>query len=219
MTIADWEQIDAALTGSALMISGVAPLRPEDNLPPHLRSVILLSPDEPGFWPQYSASAEANDGAPDPIDRWSTRVITALANELNAQAIFPFGGPPWAPFQRWAQASGRAWVSPVGMLVHDVSGLFISFRGALALPQAAPNLRPGRSPCKRCAAQPCKTACPTEALTNMGYDLASCHAYLDTVPGVDCLSQGCAVRRACPVGQANRLTAHSAHHMKAFHAP
>jgi hypothetical protein len=55
------------------------------------------------------------------------------------------------------------------------------------------------------------------ALKGSGYDLATCHAFLDTGPGGDCMGRGCAVRRACPVGQDRRMAAQSAFHMADFH--
>src|SRR2546423_5076054 len=54
-------------------------------------------------WKHFKESPEAQDAAPDPLDRWSLRVIGALAQELGATALFPFGDPPWLPFQRWAR--------------------------------------------------------------------------------------------------------------------
>ena len=196
----------------ALLVAGVAPLLPEDGLAGRFRSVDLLAPDEPGFWPLFSASPELADGDPHPLDRWSRRVVGHIACRLGTKAVFPFGGPPWRPFTAWARRSGRAWPSPVGLLVHDSLGLWISFRGAILLEEEAPPATSPR-PCDACPA-PCLSACPVGALSGAGYDLASCHAFLDTGP--DCL-QGCHVRRACPVGAGRRLPQQSAFHMKAFH--
>ena len=71
--------------------------------------------------------------------------------------------------------------------------------------------------CEGCAA-PCLTACPAGALTGAGYDLPRCHAFLDTPAGRDCMGQGCAVRRACPVSQGYaRVPEQSAYHMGQFH--
>ena len=89
------------------------------------------------FWDILTTAPEFS--APDhPVDRWSARVITALAEQVRARAIFPFGGPPYAPFPDWARRSGRAWNSPVGMLVHDTAGLLLSYRGALAFSGSIP---------------------------------------------------------------------------------
>jgi hypothetical protein len=197
---------------AGLFVAGVAPLLPEDGLPPRFRSAALLAPDEPGFWPLFAASPEAGDGAPDPLDRWSRRVIGRMACQLGTKAVFPFGGPPWRPFTTWARRSGRCWESPVGLLVHDSLGLWISFRGAILLEAEAPAVLSVR-PCDTCPA-PCLAACPVGALGPAGYDVPACHAFLDTGP--DCLG-GCRVRRACPVGQDRRLPAQSEFHMQSFH--
>jgi len=56
------------------------------------------------------------------------------------------------------------------------------------------------------------------AFTEAGYDVPACHAFLDTSAGQDCLTTGCAVRRACPVSQSyGRVPEQSAYHMRQFH--
>ena len=199
-----------------LFVAGVAPLLPEDGLPERFRSVALLAPDEPGFWPPFSASPEMRDGASDPLDRWSRRVIGQLACALGTKAVFPFGGPPWRPFTGWARRSGRAWPSPVGLLVHEAAGLWISYRGGVLLEEGSLPATASR-PCDACTTKPCLAACPVGALAPDRYDVSACHAALDTSGGQDCLQGGCLVRRACPVGAGRRDPAQSAFHMKAFH--
>ncbi|MFD0859757.1 ferredoxin [Roseovarius aquimarinus] len=181
-------------------------------------TVILLGPAR-DFWPALKAGPEWQDGAPDPVDRWSLRVISALAEHMKAAALFPFGGPPYQPFLRWAMASGRAWQSPAGMLVHDTQGLWVSYRGALRFAGEIALPPPSIRPCDSCEGQPCMTACPVDALSAArGYDVAACHGFLDTPAGGDCLRQGCKARRACPVSQAfGREAEQSAYHMGHFH--
>lgn len=183
------------------------------------RTVVLLGPGR-GFWLHFKQSPEWRDGAPDPIDRWSTRVVTALAHGFDAEALFPFGGPPYLPFLRWAMDSGRAWQSPAGMLVHDVAGLMVSYRGALRFDYAMDlPTPPARSPCDTCEGQPCMSACPVDALSAaQGYNVDACHGFLDTAGGMDCMSMGCRARRACPVSQSfDRDPEQSALHMRSFH--
>lgn len=189
---------------------------PEDGAPAGCGTLVLLGPDGPDFWPLFGASPERRDGLRDPLDRWTVRVLAALAGEFGAVPLFPFGGPPYVPFTAWARRSGEAWISPVGLLVHARLGLFVSYRGALALPERLALAPAGRSPCDGCAA-PCLAACPVSALTAGGYDVAGCHGFLDGAAGADCLGRGCAVRRACPVGRGRRPEAQSAFHMAAFH--
>ena len=126
------KDIEAAIGPHSLTIYGA--LHPDPaTVPEKVRTLVLLGPREPGFWGHFTASPEYLDGQPDPLDRWSERVISAVAKSLGTRAFFPFGGPPYQPFIQWATASGRAHVSPVGLLVHDTSGLWVSYRGALGL--------------------------------------------------------------------------------------
>lgn len=178
-------------------------------------TLVLLGPGR-DFWAILTAAPEfTNDH---PVDRWSRRVITDLAGRLDARAIFPFGGPPYAPFLDWAKRTGHVWDSPVGMLVHDTNGLLVSYRGALAFAERLEILPTGGgSPCASCEAKPCLTTCPVSALGAQGYDVPACHAFLDSTAGQDCMTRGCAVRRACPVSKgAYRTEEQSAHHMRAF---
>ena len=180
------------------------------------QTMVLLGPTEPEFWSVFTQDSEYFDKEENPLDRWSQRVIGKLAERFMATALFPFGGPPYHPFIDWALQSGRVWQSPVGLLVHDTSGLFVSYRGALLVPERLELPATGASPCEVCAEKPCLSACPAAALGKDGYDVPRCHAYLDS-DGTDCLSGGCTVRRACPVGQNKRLPPQSAFHMRAFH--
>lgn len=180
-------------------------------------TLLMLGPAEPGFWPHVTAEPEFADGAPDPLDRWSARTVGGLAGTFGGSAHFPFGAPPHRPFYAWALRTGRAWASPVTLLVHDVAGLLVSYRGALALPDRLELPAPPPRPCDGCA-RPCLAACPADALTGAGYDVAACRGFLDTGPGALCLTQGCRVRCACPVSQGYaRLPEQSAYHMRLFH--
>jgi hypothetical protein len=180
------------------------------------QSIVLLGPG-PGFWPAFTASNEFADGAADPLDRWSKRVVGALAEAWGGEALFPWDGPPYPPFIAWALASGQSWSSPVGLVCHETQGLWCSFRGAVRLPGELPRTS-SDSLCESCAGQPCRTACPAGALTADGYDTGACHAWLDTPEGADCMISGCVVRRACPISAGlGRSEDQSGFHMRAFH--
>ena len=209
-------QIEVLAATHHLAVLGGFAAGPTDGLPPGTKTLLLLGPREPGFWPHLKAQPEW--GADDPADRWSRRVIGKLACDLGAKALFPFGGPPYNPFYKWALKSGRCWESPVRLLVHDAAGLFVSFRGALALKEAVKLPPAGPKPCDTCMEKPCLTACPAGALTGAGYDLQNCHSFLDTTAGQDCMTTGCAVRRTCPLSLAYaRMPEQSAYHMGQFH--
>ena len=209
------DDIDSAAQLQHLTVFGALHTMPKDDLGEG--TLVLLGPHEPGFWPFVSASPEFTDDVPNPMDRWSARVVSALAKDIQGTALFPFGQPA-RPFISWALRSGSVFVSPVSLLVHNRAGLFVSYRGAILVPQHLALPPSQANPCDSCNDRPCLAACPPDALTKDGYDLPACHGFLDTTDGATCLSQGCAVRRACPLA-ANypRLHAQSAFHMKAFH--
>lgn len=189
----------------------------DDKTPEGCKTLLLLGPDEPHFWSHLKTSPEGMDGASDPVDRWSKRVIDDWARHLNASAVYPFGGPPYAPFFSWALRSGRIEASPIQLLVHDVAGLFVSFRGALALPVHVDLSEPEPGPCMSCSDTPCKSACPVDAFARKSYDVETCKTYLQTRAGQDCMDNGCKARRACPVSQRfGRLPEQSAYHMRQF---
>jgi len=188
----------------------------DDQCPEGTQTLLMLGPLEPGFWAFFTTQPEFQDGQPDPIDRWSERTITDLAQTTDAVPLFPFGGPPYLPFIGWANRTGRAWASPVGILVHDHAGLFVSYRGALALRKRVDLPPCPEQPCQTCDDKPCLTACPVDAMGDHDYDVPACKTYLRQ-PDQTCLSHGCIVRRSCPISQTyGRDPAQSGYHMKVF---
>lgn len=184
-----------------------------------LAAIVLVGAAGAQGWSAFAESPEAGDRLADPLDRWSRRVIGALAADLDARALYPFGGPPHWPFQRWARRAEAAHVSPLGMLIHPDYGLWHSYRGALgfAEPIAIPALAPRPSPCETCSARPCLSACPVGAFGAHGYDVARCAAHLRTPAGSSCMDGGCLARRACPVGAGYaHEAAQAGFHMRAF---
>jgi len=153
-------------------------------------------------------------GGSEPLDSWSRSAITTLGATLDAEPLFPFGGPPFNPFISWALKTGETWQSPVGLLVHKNAGLLVSFRGALKFRRHIDLPAPVPSPCDTCVAQPCLTACPVAALGTDGYDVPKCKSHINVDP---VCAAGCRVRLACPVSQSyGRAPEQTAFHMKAF---
>ena len=205
-----------ALTGDlapfGLMVMGHLP-HPDDAA----QSIILVGADC-DFWAVFTNSPEYTDGAADPIDRFSKRVLNDMARALHGRCEFPSDGPPYSPFISWARASGQFWQSPTGMLVHGHAGLMISIRGALIVPEVLTALAPQDSPCTRCELQPCVNACPVNALSDQHfYDVPTCKAHIASAAGKTCMTDGCATRLACPISQSfDRPSAQSAFHMRSF---
>ncbi len=115
-----------------------------------VRTIVLVGMVGRSGWDAFAASPEAGDGLDHPLDRWSRRVIDALARELGAIALYPFGGPAHFPFQQWALRSEPVHPSPIGLLIHPRYGLWHSYRGALGFLDAldVPAFAASVSPCE-----------------------------------------------------------------------
>ncbi len=209
--------IAARLTGLGLIARGGFHPEAADGVPGDPAVLVMIGNAGPGMWPVFAREREAGS---DPMNRWSRRHIDAVAAELGARALYPFDGPPWYPFQRWAQRAEPVFPSPIGMLIHPEHGLWHAYRGALAFDHAVDGLpeRPAvPSPCESCADKPCLTTCPVGAFDGKAYDVPACAAHLRRPEGADCLDLGCRARRACPVGRAaTYLPEQAAFHMAAF---
>jgi ferredoxin len=167
-----------------------------------IRTIVLAGMAGRRGWGAFAASPEAVDGLDHPLDRWSRRVIEALAADLAALALFPFRGPPYWPFQQWARRAEPVHPSPIGLLIHPVYGLWHSYRGALGFHEALDSPEPSAvpSPCESCSGRWCLKACPVGAFSAADYDVSACVGHLKTAAGADCMGFGCRARLACPVG-------------------
>ena len=69
-------------------------------------TVVLAGNAGPAMWSVFSrARAQATQQLS--LDVWTEEVLTPIARVLGAQLLFPFGGPPFQPFQRWADLGNR----------------------------------------------------------------------------------------------------------------
>ena len=203
--------IETAVAATDLAPRGWIALGPDDAVPPLAdgrppRALLLVGRLGRAGWSAFAAAPEYTDRRPDPLDRWSSRVIGTLAADFGGLALFPFGGPPWWPFQRWAMRAEPVAPSPLGLTIHPDWGLWHAYRGAIAfaddLAPAPPQARP--SPCASCAARPCLTTCPVDAFSAAGYDVGRCLAHLESPLGALCRTDGCRARDACPVARGRR---------------
>ena len=212
------QEVAAWLDAHGLLLVGGFHPEPDDAVPSEAGTVLVVGNAGSAIHPHLTASPEFRQ--PQPLDRWTRRVLGELARELGADILFPFEGPPWQPFQRWAmRADPNLHPSPIGMLIHPVHGLWHGLRGALLLQERLdlPAVEAQPSPCASCAAKPCLHTCPVGAFRPGAYDVRACRTFLGTLSGQDCMMLGCRARRACPVGRAATYApAHAAFHMRAF---
>lgn len=212
--------LEASLGAYGLYLLGVAGLTGEEleqyDLFADYRSVALVGNIGSSYWPEFSRSLEFNDGQPDPLDRWSARVAAEIAGAYPVRPLFPFEGPPYYPFQRWAQRAEGLEASPLGILIHPAHGLWHSYRFAL-LCDLEPSRPAGTYPCRLCAARPCLETCPADAVSERGYDFERCAAYLREHAEAPCHSRGCLARYACPVAKKRQyFVDQSRFHLRAF---
>ena len=204
-----FDDICRAITKTGLKLRAASHELPHNDArtAPASGTILLLGFAGRDGWDQFSNSAEARDKHANPLDRWSSRVIGTLADELGGVAVFPFSGPPYLPFQQIALSAGQMFRSPLGVLIDPHYGLWHAFRGALVFAHtlALPKSEPCKNPCETCADKPCLSACPVGAFTQRGYDVPRCSDHLHS-KSQTCTVQGCLARNACPVGAEHRYS-------------
>ena len=224
------QQLASTLAEHGLQLRGHFVPTESDALPalPDGRSaamVYMVGVVGSAFWSHFKASPFFSDGLPDPLDRWSRSLGQELAARFGGLALYPFDGPPYHPFQRWADRAEATQPSRMLLRIHPEHGLWHAYRFALALPMqehACAPIAPTPQPpapdlCATCSGQPCLQACPVGAYTGTTFVLQACADHLHSPAGQTCMEQGCQARAACPVAAHLRYTPeHAAFHMQAF---
>lgn len=217
---AQYGEIAAAIAPTGMVARGGFVTGPDDSpaMPDGrvARCIVVVGNVGAEMWPRFRA--EQPPGA-HPLDRWTRDTLGPIAARFGAAFVHP-SDEPFQPFQRWAQRADDVWKSPIGMLIHARYGLWHAYRGALLFAEPVNGLPPvGHTdpPCPACEDQPCLSTCPVDAFTPDGYDSSACATHVRSDDTPDCLHDGCAARRACPVGADLRYGADQMEfHMRAF---
>ena len=219
----NWRHIEDAAHELGLVLRGGFVPEPEDQVPSladgkPAQTLILLGNVGSSLWAHFCESPEYQDQQANPLDRWSRRLTDRLAERFQAMALYPFAGPPYHPFLRWAQKAEPVSHSPLGLLIHPEYGLWHAYRGALAFDTVIDDLpkRPIQPfPCSQCPDKPCLQGCPVGAFTGVDYRVDRCMDFITDSPV--CPNTGCAARNACPVGERYRYQVdHHRFHLQAF---
>lgn len=185
-----------------------------DRTPPGTQFVILVGNAGPEMFRRFMGESTPKDS----LDEWTRATVDALAADLDARAVYPFDTPA-LPFLTWARKAQAGHVSPLGLNIHPVYGLWHAYRAALLFPVAfdLPRHASGAHPCESCAEKPCLSACPVSAFDGTSYDVAACGRHVLSEAGETCMTGGCLARRACPVGRDYMYqSAQIQFHMRAF---
>ncbi|MCW5699206.1 MAG: ferredoxin [Rhodospirillales bacterium] len=204
----DINTIIDTIAACGLIFRGGFHTYPEDDALPTDGTVVLVGNAGPAMWSAFSAEVDetGRQALEHPLDDWISRHLEAYAESWGARVLYPFEGPPYLPFQRWAQRADAVFPSPIGPLIHPDFGLWHAYRGAFLFDGKFPlpprDDRP--NPCETCIDKPCLEGCPVNVTGPEGYDVAKCVRFLHSKAGLDCMASGCQARRACPVGASFR---------------
>ena len=186
---------------------------------PWAHTLVLVGNVGSELWEKSGAEIAAMTGS-DPLDRWTRQTIDPIARSMHGTALYPFDGPPYWPFQRWAERAEGVHPSPIGIQIHPKYGLWHAYRAAILLHDTIDLPHPQHPhPCDTCEDRPCLTTCPVNAFSAAGYDVDRC---VDQVVAMQhaagsCGDVGCLARLACPVGADWRYSPdHARFHMAAF---
>jgi len=197
--------------------AAAGPLR-LDALLPDARGALIVGSGGRGFFDGFAAAPESGDGARNPLDRYTARVVAgaveqALAGSGSRHAVaYPFGTTPVIPFQRLGRAAGLGGPGPLALQIHPVFGPWWAYRALIVLDRVLPAEPAPGDGCAGCPA-PCVTACPAGAVNRAGFDVGACHARRLTAPAC---AESCAARIACIRGPEHRYRDEQlAFHMRA----
>lgn len=224
-------KLEDCLSEYGLFVRGVTRLTDAEinlyGLDANCAELALIGNIGSSYWTYFSQSEEFRDGAAHPLDRWSRHIAEGIAQQFSLQALYPFEGPPYYPFQQWAGRAEGLYQSPIGVMMHPRFGLWHSYRFALlcarfelqdsAVASSSADGSANTSPCLDCDSKPCLNTCPIGAFDANGYAVERCADYLQQTPQATCHQQGCMARYACPIApELSYAAAQGRFHLRAF---
>jgi hypothetical protein len=185
------------------------------------KSAALIGNRATPMWQAFKSSGFDEDGAANPLDRWTKQSIAPIAKEQGATALYPFldGYDQHWPFQQWASAATGFKQSPLGLLIDPEFGLWHAFRTVLVFDEQfdIPELAVNQHPCDTCVEKPCLTTCPVAAISAGQFDANICIDHVLSERDKTCGRTGCIARNSCPVGQEHAYDSEQqVFHMRAF---
>ena len=145
----------------------------------------------------------------DPIDRYSIRVVEELRKlHWHGQKIeWLHPGPCPIPIQRLCRQAGWSHPSLLGLDIHAQFGTWFACRAVIVVSRSieCTPRESSRSPCESCLEKPCRSHCPSGAVTDIeAFGLMACGSYR-LAKESNC-AHLCLSRLACPIGTSQRYS-------------
>ena len=177
----------------------------EINLPSGVR-IVLLGSVGPNLW-EIVRQDHWQDS--DPIDRYSISTVEELRKLCwqGQQIKWLHPGPYPIPIQRLCRQAGWSHPSLLGLDIHVQFGTWFACRAVIVISRSieCTPRESSRSPCESCLEKPCRSRCPSGAVTDAGvFGLMACGSYRLTEES-DCAHR-CLSRLACPIGASQRYS-------------
>ena len=147
------------------------------------------------------------------MDEYSEAVLEDMFSSYQIEHYYFPSRKPYAPFQSWALRAHSGFLSPLGLLIHPLYGLWHAYRAVMITQYPLTKIEDDKSitsPCASCVEKPCISACPAKAVGDeSAFSYQQCQAYLRAETTSFCVKQHCLSRQACPVGKKHQY--HKAH--------
>jgi len=145
----------------------------------------------------------------DPIDRYSIRIVEELRElHWHGQKIeWLHPGPCPIPIQRLCRQAGWSHPSLLGLDIHAQFGTWFACRAVIVVSRSieCTPRESSRSPCESCVEKPCRSHCPSGAVTDIeAFGLMACGSYR-LAKESNC-AHLCLSRLACPIGTSQRYS-------------
>ena len=145
----------------------------------------------------------------DPIDRYSIRIVEELRKlHWHGQKIeWLHPGPCPIPIQRLCRQAGWSHPSLLGLDIHAQFGTWFACRAVIVVSRSieCTPRESSRSPCESCVEKPCRSHCPSGAVTDIeAFGLMACGSYR-LAKESNC-AHLCLSRLACPIGTSQRYS-------------
>lgn len=169
------------------------------------RQLLLLGHGGRRLW---QAMTEAEFVSENRIDDYTTECIQQWFAEHHPDSRYSLlcPGQHIVPLQSLGKLAGWHFPSPIMVGVNQVWGSWYAYRAVVLADTdfTVSDTPDWQSACNNCDSKPCVSACPANAVSADGLDMARCIAWRKQPDSV-CRNR-CLARLACPVGQEHRYT-------------